>query len=112
MPYRPRPRGRLLIQRLNYNLLSIPPPCCHVSLHPCPVMRTTPHASWPQRSTVARCARHFMEDTMVQFEPDDDAPTPPADDPLTTIFQWIETDDDAHEDAPLEPTVQHPVPLE
>jgi hypothetical protein len=47
---------------------------------------------------------------------DDENPsTPPPlsdPDPLTTIFEWIERDDDAHEGATQAPIAQYPAPQE
>ena len=51
----------------------------------------------------------IMEGDMHQVDDDNDSPPPPPD-PLTVIFEWLESADDAHEDAPQAPTVQCPAP--
>ncbi len=74
-------------------------------------MRVSTHATVACDAAVLRVVRgSSMESDMHQLN-DDDAPIPPPD-PLTVIFEWIESDDDALEDAPQAPTVQCPAPQE
>ncbi len=71
-------------------------------------MRVSTHATVACDAAVLRVVRgNSMESDMHQL--DDDTPILPPD-PLTIIFEWIESDDDALEDAPQAPTVQCPAP--
>ena len=61
----------------------------------------------PNNATLLRVVRgSIMEGAM--YQANDETPCP---DPLTTIFQWIEHDDDVLEDEPQGQTEQYPAPL-
>ena len=87
--------------------LNVPP---HTMCRRAPVHRRglSPHASWLPNVALARIVRGiFMEGDMHQDVPTqtNDKPDP---DHLTTIFVWLESDDDAPADEPQELTVLYP----
>jgi hypothetical protein len=77
-------------------------------------MRASTHAAVASNAALLRVVRgSSMEGAMYRLDSqcDDDETPIPSPDPLTTIFEWIESDDDAHEGAPQAPTMQHPALL-
>lgn len=63
-------------------------------------------------AAAVRCVRQQQEGTMQQVRQPhcEEEEAPPATDPLTLIFEWIEHDDDALEDAPPAPSGRYPAP--
>ena len=73
-------------------------------------MRVSTHATVACDAAVLRVVRgSSMESDMHHLDDDDDTPIPPPD-PLTVIFEWIESGDGALEDAPQAPIAQCPAP--
>ena len=78
-------------------------------------MRAFPHATVaPTQHCRALCAAAPMEGAMHRSNlacDDDETPPPePVPDHLTAIFVWLESGDDAPEDAPQELTTLYPDP--